>query len=58
MNEERQGPLLCALVENRQVPSVTLSLDSPPEPVTADGDDEEESLWPTAKLDYTIFDSW
>ena len=58
LNEERQGLLSCALVGNRQVPSVTLSFDSPPEPVTVDGDDEEGSSWPTAKLDYTIFDSW
>ena len=48
LNEDQQGGLLCALAEHRQVPSVTLSLDSPSEPVTADGDDEEESPWPTA----------
>ena len=39
LNEERQGTLLCALVEHRQVPSVPLSLDSPLEPVTVDGGD-------------------
>ena len=62
LNEERQGPLLCALVAHRQVPKVTLSLNSPPEPVTepviVNGDDDEEPPWPTAKLDYTIFESW
>ncbi|CDJ67238.1 Reverse transcriptase, related, partial [Eimeria necatrix] len=54
--EERQGALCCALVEtspsnpHRQCLKVL--------PASAYPDDEETSPWPTAKLEYSKFDTW
>ncbi|CDJ62968.1 hypothetical protein ENH_00030490, partial [Eimeria necatrix] len=54
--EERQGALCCALVET--------SLSNPRRqclkalPASAYTDDEETSPWPTAKLEYSNFDTW
>ncbi|CDJ36187.1 Reverse transcriptase, related [Eimeria mitis] len=57
---ERQGPLLCAIVEHQKVTHFepgappTKPIDTAP-PTSEDIDD---SPWPTAKLQYTEFDAW
>ncbi|CDJ62674.1 OSJNBa0079C19.6 protein, related, partial [Eimeria necatrix] len=54
--EERQGALCCALVETSLSNSRRQCLQALP--VSAYTDDEETSPWPTAKLEYSNFDTW
>ncbi|CDJ47594.1 hypothetical protein EBH_0073740 [Eimeria brunetti] len=54
---ERQGPLLCVIVEHYQ--ATTREPDAKSAAVAAPAvDDTEDSPWPTAKLTYTEFDNW
>ncbi|CDJ67874.1 Reverse transcriptase, related, partial [Eimeria necatrix] len=54
--EEWQGALCCALVEAS--PSNPHQQCLKAMPVSAFPDDEETSPWPTAKLEYSKFDTW
>ncbi|CDJ68079.1 OSJNBa0042D13.18 protein, related, partial [Eimeria necatrix] len=54
--EEWQGALCCALVEAS--PSNPRQQCLKALPVSAFPDDEETSPWPTAKLEYSKFDTW
>ncbi|CDJ51691.1 OSJNBa0079C19.6 protein, related [Eimeria brunetti] len=54
---ERQGPLLCAIVEHYQ--ATTREPDAKSAAVAEPAaDDTGDSPWPTAKLTYTEFDNW
>ncbi|CDJ49092.1 hypothetical protein EBH_0023980 [Eimeria brunetti] len=54
---ERQGPIMCTIVEHCQARTQTKAAQSPV--VTAsEAADTEGSPWPTAKLEYTTFDAW
>ncbi|CDI85974.1 hypothetical protein EPH_0065450 [Eimeria praecox] len=54
---ERQGPLLCAIVEHHQAPVCEPRAKSA-DAVVSETEDTEDSPWRTAKLTYTEFDSW